>query len=149
GSTNPIGNFCWVPTPLDTGINVLTVNLLDDACPISASQYYTYDITVFDQPYAGLDQTICGPQWADLQASNGAGYTWSVISGEAMNPGVNITCISCSNPSVKPSITTTYLLTSTLTSACINTDTVTVNVVPDYTLTHFGDTTLCDYLSTP
>lgn len=149
GSTNPIGNFCWVPTPLDTGINVLTVNLVDDACPISASQYYTYDITVFDQPYAGLDQTICGPQWADLQASNGAGYTWSVISGEAMNPGVNITCISCSNPSVKPNITTTYLLTSTLTSACINTDTVTVNVVPDYTLTHFGDTTLCDYLSTP
>jgi len=149
GTTNPIGYFCWVPTPLDTGINVLTVNLLDDACPISASQYYTYDITVFDQPYAGLDQTICGPQWADLQASNGAGYTWSVISGEAINPGVNITCTNCANTSVKPSITTTYLLTSTLTNACVNTDTVTVNVVPDYTLSHFGDTTLCDYLSTP
>lgn len=149
GSLNPIGYFCWSPTPLDTGINVLTVNLLDDACPISASQYYTYDITVFDQPYAGPDQTICGPQWAQLQASNGAGYTWSVISGEPINPGVNITCVSCSNPQVKPSITTTYLLTSTLTSACVNTDTITINVAPDFTLSHFGDTTLCDYLTTP
>jgi len=149
GTTNPIGYFCWVPTPLDTGINVLTVHLQDNACPISASQYYTYDITVFDQPYAGLDQTICGPQWAQLQASNGSGYSWSVLSGEPLNPGVNITCVNCSNPQVKPNITTTYIVTSTLTNACVNTDTVTVNVVPDYTLSHFGDTTLCDYLSTP
>jgi len=149
GTTNPIGQFCWYPSPLDSGINVLTVNLLDDACPISASQYYTYDITVFDQPYAGPDQIICGPQWAQLSASGGAGYTWSVLSGDPLNPGVNITCNPCYNPQVKPSVTTTYLLTSSLSASCINTDTVTVTVVPDFTIIPYGDTVLCDYLSTP
>jgi gliding motility-associated-like protein len=149
GTTNPIGYFCWVPTPLDSGINVLTIHLMDDACPISANQYYTYDITVFDQPYAGPDQIICGPQWAQLNASGGAGYSWSVLSGSPLNPGVNITCNPCSNPQVKPTVTTTYLLTSTLTAACINTDTITITVVPDYFVIPFGDTTLCDYLSTP
>lgn len=149
GTTNPIGYFCWVPTPLDSGINVLTIHLMDDACPTFANQYYTYDITVFDQPYAGPDQIICGPQWAQLNASGGAGYTWSVLSGSALNPGVNISCNPCINPQVKPAMTTTYLLTSTLTAACVNTDTVTVTVVPDYFVLPFGDTTLCDYLSTP
>ena len=149
GTTNPIGQFCWYPTPLDSGINVLTVNLVDDACPISASQYYTYDITVFDQPYAGPDQIICGPQWAQLEASGGAGYTWSVLSGDPLNPGVNITCNPCYNPQVKPAVTTTYLLTSSLSASCINTDTVTVTVVPDFTVIPFGDTVLCDYLTTP
>lgn len=149
GTQNPSLEFCWTPTSLDSGINVLTINLRDDACPISASQYYTYDITVFDQPYAGPDQIICGPQWAQLNALGGAGYSWSVLSGDPLNPGVNITCNPCANPQVKPAITTTYLLTSTLSAACINTDTVTVTVVPDYFVIPFGDTTLCDYLATP
>lgn len=148
-TTNPIGHFCWTPTPLDSGINILTVHVKDNACPVSASQYYTYDITVFDQPYAGPDQIICGPQWAQLNASGGAGYTWSVLSGSPLNPGVNITCNPCANPQVKPTVTTTYVLTSTLTAACINTDTITITVVPDYFIIPFGDTTLCDYLSTP
>ncbi|MGE0562501.1 MAG: PKD domain-containing protein [Flavobacteriales bacterium] len=149
GTQNPVLQFCWTPTSLDSGINVLTINLRDDACPISASQYYTYDITVFDQPYAGPDQIICGPQWAQLNALGGAGYSWSVLSGDPLNPGVNITCNPCANPQVKPAITTTYLLTSTLSAACINTDTITVTVVPDYFVIPFGDTTLCDYLATP
>ena len=149
GTQNPVLNFCWTPTSLDSGINVLTINLKDDACPISASQYYTYDITVFDQPYAGPDQIICGPQWAQFNALGGAGYSWSVLSGDPLNPGVNITCNPCANPQVKPAITTTYLLTSSLTAACVNTDTVTVTVVPDYFVIPFGDTTLCDYLATP
>lgn len=149
GTQNPVLNFCWTPTSLDSGINVLTINLRDDACPISASQYYTYDITVFDQPYAGPDQVICGPQWAQLNALGGAGYSWSVISGDPLVPGVNITCNPCTSPQVKPAITTTYLLTSSLSAACINTDTVTVTVVPDYFVIPFGDTTLCDYLATP
>lgn len=148
-TTNPTANFCWTPTPLDSGINILTINVKDNACPVSANQSYTYDITVFDQPYAGPDQTICGPQWAQLNASGGAGYSWSVLSGAPLNPGVNITCNPCANPQVKPAITTTYLLTSTLTAACINTDTITITVVPDFFILPYGDTTLCDYLSTP
>ncbi|MBI2279081.1 MAG: gliding motility-associated C-terminal domain-containing protein [Bacteroidetes bacterium] len=146
---NPIGSFCWTPTPLDSGRNVFSITAEDDRCPIIGKQTFTFDITVLDQPSAGSDQIICGPQWAQLNALGGAGYSWSVISGEPLNPGVNISCNPCANPQVKPTVTTTYLLTSSLAAACVNTDTVTVTVVPDYFVLPFGDTTLCDYLSTP
>ena len=149
GTQNPIVKFGWRPTQLDAGLNSFTIHLVDDACPITASQYYAYDINVFGQPYAGADQVICGSQWAQLNASGGADYTWSVLSGSPLNPGVNITCNPCANPQVKPSITTTYLLTSSLATSCNNTDTITINLVPDYMVISFGDTSLCDYLSTP
>jgi len=147
GTPNPVGVFCWVPTPLDSGINILTVSLQDDGCPISAAQYFTYDITVYDQPYAGPDQVICGSQTAQLQAQGGAGYIWSVITGDPIVLGTNFSCNNCDDPIADPSITTTYLLTSTLAAACSNTDTVTVFVVPDFTPDAIGDTALCDFLS--
>jgi len=147
GTINPIGLFCWVPTPLDSGLNVFTINLRDDACPISASQYYTYAINILTKPFAGNDITICGNQWAELNAVGGTNYNWSVLTGDTLQLGANITCNPCSNPSVKPTTTTTYLLTSTSLS-CINTDTVTVFVVPDFSINPIGDTLLCDFVST-
>lgn len=149
GTQNPIVQFGWRPTQLDAGLNSFVLNLLDDACPITASQYYSYDFTVKEQPFAGDDLSICGSEWAQLNASGGAGYVWSVLSGEPLNTGVNITCNPCSNPQVKPSITTTYLLTSSLPSACRNTDTITITVAPDFNIFPFGDTVLCDYLTVP
>ncbi|MDB4534796.1 hypothetical protein N9242_07980, partial [Vicingaceae bacterium] len=147
GGPNPIGVFCWVPTPLDSGINIITISLQDDGCPITAAQYYTYDITVFDQPYAGEDQIICGTQTAQLQASGGGGYVWSVITGDPIVVGTNFSCTNCDSPIADPAITTTYLLTSNQAAACENTDTVTVFVVPDFVPEAYGDTALCDYLS--
>lgn len=145
GTQNASLSFCWVPTPLDSGVNVITVQISDDACPISSSQYYTYDITIFDQPYAGEDQIICGAQTADLQALGGGGYVWSVVSGDTDLS--HLSCTNCDNTTVDPDITTTYLLTSTLAAACENTDTVTVFVVPDFTPDAIGDTVFCDFLS--
>jgi len=145
GTTNAELSFCWVPTPLDSGINIFTVQAQDDACPISGAQYYTYDITIFDQPYAGEDQIICGTQTADLQALGGGGYVWSVLSGDTDMS--HLSCTNCDNTVVDPDMTTTYLLTSSLAAACENTDTVTVFVVPDFSADALGDTTLCDYLS--
>ncbi|MCB9336339.1 MAG: gliding motility-associated C-terminal domain-containing protein [Flavobacteriales bacterium] len=146
-TTNAELSICWVPTSLDSGINIFTIEVRDDACPISAFQYYTYDITVFDQPYAGPDQTICGPQTATLQALGGGGYTWSVLSGDT-DLG-HMSCTSCETTIVDPDVTTTYLLTSSLAAACENTDTVIVNRVPDFDVSAYGDTILCDYISTP
>ncbi len=144
GTTNPSATFCWVPTPLDSGLNVFAIILKDDNCPIIGTQTFIYDITVYDQPYAGPDQTICGDQTAQLQALGGGGYVWSVISGDPMNVGVNFSCDSCDNPVANPAITTTYLLSSSLGAACVNTDTITVFRVPDYDpdITPF-DTSVC------
>ncbi|MFB0924460.1 MAG: hypothetical protein QMB65_04135, partial [Vicingaceae bacterium] len=146
---NPIGTFCWTPTPLDSGLNVFAIIATDDACPIIGTQSFVFDVTVFDEPYAGLDDTICGAQQAQLQASGGAGYVWSVITGDPIVVGTNFSCVNCDDPLASPSFTTTYLLTSTLAAACNNTDTVTVLVVPDITPTALGDTALCDFLAHP
>ncbi len=147
GSPNPIGTFCWIPTSLSSGINPFTISIQDDACPILASRYYTYDITVFDQPNGGDDQTICGSQEAQLQAIGGGYYVWSVITGDPISVGTNFSCTNCSNPIASPSITTTYLVTSSLATSCLTTDTVTVFVVQDFTADAIGDTAICDYLN--
>ena len=149
GTPNPIGTFCWTPTPLDSGLNVFAIIATDDACPIIGTQTFVIDITVFDEPYAGLDDTICGDQEAQLQASGGAGYSWSVITGDPIIVGTNFSCVNCDDPLASPSVTTTYLLTSNLAAACNNTDTVTIMVVPDIIPTALGDTALCDFLAHP
>jgi len=152
GTPNPIGTFCWTPTALDSGINVFSLILQDDACPISGTQTFTYDITVFDEPFAGLDQIICGTQTAQLQASGGATYTWFDAATNIQIPvGPEFSCNPCSNPIAAPpfgSIIDYYVLSS-LTAACENTDTVRVEVVDDFVPDALGDTVLCDYLSTP
>jgi len=147
GTPNASVSFCWVPTALDSGINIFGIQVEDDACPIKAVQYFTYDITVYDQPYAGPDQIICGTQGAQLLAQGGAGYTWHSISGDPVIVGTNFSCNPCDNPVATPSVTTTYVVTSSLTAACENTDTVTIVRVPDFTPDAIGDTILCDYLN--
>lgn len=150
GTPNPIGTFCWTPTALDSGINVFSLILQDDACPISGTQTFTYDITVFDEPFAGLDQIICGTQTAQLQASGGATYTWFDAATNIQIPvGPAFSCNPCANPIAAPpfgSITNYYVLSS-LTAACENTDTVQVSVVDDFVPDALGDTILCDYLT--
>ncbi|MDG1477375.1 MAG: hypothetical protein P8Q14_09530, partial [Vicingaceae bacterium] len=147
---NPIATFCWTPTALDSGLNVFAVILTDDACPISGTQTFTYDITVFDEPYAGEDDTICGPQSAQLNATGGATYTWFYDGTTTQVPvGPEFSCNPCFNPLATPLVTTSYYVVSSLTAACENTDTVTVNVVADFTPDALGDTTLCDYLNRP
>ena len=150
GTPNPVITFCWTPTALDSGLNVFSVILTDDACPVSGTQTFTYDITVFDQPYAGPDDTICGPQTSQLNAVGGATYTWFYDGTTTQVPvGPEFSCNPCSNPIVKPLVTTSYYVVSSLTAACENTDTLTINVVADFTPDAIGDTTLCDYLNRP
>ena len=52
-------NFCWTPTALDTGVNVFTVGIQDDGCPILGGNYYSVNIYVNDATYAGPDQYYC------------------------------------------------------------------------------------------
>ena len=128
GTPNAIATFCWVPTSLDFGLNVFAIQAQDDACPISAISTFTYDITVNERPYAGEDQFICASALDTVQllATGGLIYTWSVLSGDT--DLTHLTCLTCDNPGVFPDSTTTYLLTSTGTILCSNTDTITIFV---------------------
>ncbi|MCS6934028.1 MAG: gliding motility-associated C-terminal domain-containing protein [Chitinophagales bacterium] len=122
------GYFTWTPTPTDTGIHTFVVNIKNNSCPISSTQAYAISIQVLSGTYAGPDVSYCpagGP--VQLQAYGGSVFSWSPAAGLS-NPNI-------SNPLASPPVTTQYIVTSNLTGACKNTDTVIVQVVSDFTYT--------------
>ena len=155
---NPIARVCWTPTALDSGLNVITILAIDDACPISVSQSFIFDITIYDQPYAGLDDTICENESIQLNGSGGAGYTWYYddgIGGNQVPVGAEFSCNPCFNPIATPLVTTDYYMVSSLGAACDTTDSVTITVIPGYTISSTqNDTNICvgdvvDFSTTP
>ena len=143
--TNPVnGSICWTAPAGSAGFHAFIITAIDDACPVSAFQTYVYTVNVLTRTSAGPDQTLCGTQVAQLDANGGAVFTWSVITGDPINIGVNFSCNPCEAPIADPAITTTYLVQSDLSGSCINSDTVTVFVVPDFTYqVTQADTILC------
>lgn len=120
----------------------ITIN--DGACPVVGQQTFVYDINVQPRTLGGPDKIICGPQTATMNGTGGSVFTWSVISGDPIVVGTNFSCNPCANPVVNPSVTTTYEVTSDLSGTCVNKDTVTITVVPDFTFTTTQSTdTLC------
>lgn len=57
---------------------------------------------------------------AQLISSGGTNYTWT--------PANSLSCNTCANPVATPSVTTTYLVQSTNSSGCVDTDTITIMV---------------------
>lgn len=139
---------CWTPTVLDTGLNVFSVILTDDACPISGMQTFSYDITVLDEVYAGEDTTICNlGMGAQLSASGGAGYTWyDVATGTQVPVSAEFTCNPCFNPVATPTVTMDYYVISNLAGQCKDRDTVRVTVSPNTipAITNLPDTFFCE-----
>ena len=141
---NPTATLCWNPTVNDIGLNVLSIAVKDDACPIFGTQTFTYDITVTSGISAGSDQTICGTQGVQLNATGGATYTWLDATTNIQVPvGPAFSCNPCSNPIATPSATTNYYVLNSLPATCGNTDTITVTVAQDFTADVIGDTALC------
>ncbi len=132
---NPVtGTLCWTAQPGYTG-NIITFNVQDNACPIYGTNSFSVILDITTGVWTGPDDTICGSQISQLIATGGTSvYNWTAISGPAINVGTNFSCNPCANPVASPTATTTYVVTSTLSAACSNTDTVTVNVVPDFTI---------------
>ncbi|HIA35977.1 MAG TPA: PKD domain-containing protein, partial [Flavobacteriales bacterium] len=70
-----------------------------------------------------------------LGVTGGSIFNWS--------PSTSLSCTTCPNPTASPSTTTTYIVTSDLSSTCKNSDTVTVFVVPDIVVIAGPDNTIC------
>lgn len=143
--------FDWTPGPGDIGTTqCFTVTVEDDQCPYVGSNTNSYCITVNQGTISGSADTIqvCGTLTAQLSASNGTTFTWSVLNGDPINVPANFSCNPCQNPVASPSTTTTYIVTSDLTGGgfCGNTDTVTVEVLPnlgDLTVDAGPDQNIC------
>ena len=153
--TNPVSaTISWTATTGSAAYSVFTITAVDNSCPTPRIATYDYDITVLEGVFAGQDLTICGPQQAFLNASGGASFNWSVISGDPINIGVNFGCDTCAVTWAKPLVTTVYQVIGFSTGSnqglcnvnlltCNSLDTITVNVVPDFTLSSGPDTSLC------
>lgn len=133
--TNPFTVvYSWTVPAGAAGANTTFVATITDGnCPILGLQSYVYDINVLDRTLAGPDQTICGTQSAQLNASGGNVFTWYTLGGAQIPVSPQFSCNPCDNPVAQPTVTTTYVVQSDLLGTCISTDTVTVNVATDFT----------------
>ncbi|MFT4753590.1 MAG: gliding motility-associated-like protein [Salibacteraceae bacterium] len=147
---NPaIMNVTWTTQSGTPPFNSFSVTAVDDACPLFGLVSASYVIKVTASTYAGPDQAICeGIQWAQLRGSGGTIFNWTVLSGSPIDTvtssaNFNMTCQNCLDPQVSPQTTTTYLLTSNLSTTCQNTDTVTITAAPNYIASSGPDTITC------
>ncbi len=143
GLDSASASFSWIPTPVDVGTHLLELIVQDNHCPLVGVQRYSLLITVLDRTSAGPDLAYCpagGP--VQLQAVGGASFTWVYLGG-GTPPMSELSCSNCAAPLASPAVTTTYVVTSDLMN-CIHQDTVTVTVVPDFTLTlGLADSVIC------
>ncbi len=134
---NPMtANIIWTAPGGSANTNTtfsITVN--DGACPVQGQQTFVYDINVLPRTLGGPDQVICGSQTAQLSGTGGSVFNWAVLSGPPLVVGTNFSCNPCANPIASPSATTVYEVTSDLSGTCVNKDTITITVVPDYSFT--------------
>ena len=121
----------------------------DDACNITGTSSAQFDLTVLPKTYAGPDIKLCnGVDTANIEVIGGNTYTWSVISGDSIIPGVNFkdtTGTTGQDIWALPNTSTTYRVVSDLatTSGCGNIDTITVKPTPNFNLDAIGDTLVC------
>ncbi len=125
----------------ESGVGTSSVGIAPEACYPSAGNFSvvatasntcgfdtlvkTNFITVFDMPVLVVngDTTINIGETAEVFASGGLTYQWS--------PNVNgntITCVTCSNTVVQPTLTTQYIVVASNSKYCKVQDTVTVIV---------------------
>jgi gliding motility-associated-like protein len=132
--TNPLTvNVCHTIPSGAPATSTISFDVEDDACPIPGITSFPITVNVITSTYAGSDEIICLGQGVQLNANGGSNFNWTVVTGDPINVPGNFSCNGCGNPTVNPAVTTTYLVTSNLSGGCDNTDTITVNVVPNYT----------------
>ena len=147
---SPVGAYTYLWSP-DTYLNydsvanpTATITIpgtysyyVNITSPFGCLKKDTTAVTVLPEirTVTGADTVLCLSQSTPLLASGGNTFTWTAISGPALVVGTNFSCNPCANPVATPTATTTYQVTSNLNGTCINKDTLTITVVPDFTNT--------------
>jgi len=137
GDTTPLNATGGIAYDWDNGGFLSATNVFNpDAFPSTTTDFIvvatditgctdtdTMTITVNPLPIAdaGLDQNICIGSNTTLTATGGISYVWTP-GGSLSNPNI-------SNPVASPASTTTYHVTVTDINTCVNTDSVTIQVL--------------------
>lgn len=120
-----------------------SITVKDNACPVPGVQTFIYKVNIVTRTYGWFDQIICGNQTAALSATGGSIFNWDVLNGPAMVVGTNFSCNPCATPFASPASTSVYEVVSNL-GCGVSKDTVTVTVVPDFTISMTqGATSAC------
>jgi hypothetical protein len=143
GTPHPSGTFCWTPTVANVGLNVFTVHVQDNACPIRGSQAFTYTINVSAPPtvnFAG-DPNICQGDTATITAVGASLYAWSPNQFINTNSGATVKFF--------PPSTQTYTVVATSADNCTRTSSITINVSPEPILFTPTNPSVCHGSSLP
>lgn len=139
-ATNTNGTF----TSLSPGN--YTVTVVDDSLCSASTNLVIGPGTIVSGQATG-DTTLCIGQSVPMTANANltSNYTWNVLSGDPIVVGTNFTCNNCLSTVATPSITTVYQVVSNGTCGSFVIDTVTVNVVPDFTyFVTLSDQSICE-----
>lgn len=148
GGNPVVGNFTWTPTGADIGDHTLIISFVDSTCsgsqPIVLKSYLVVLIKVLQGVDAGPDLVTCAN--ADSVQLNGTGpytvtqWNWVDLNG---NPAQGLSSNSIPNPMAFPGSTTTYILNTNAQTACKNSDTVLVTILPGINVSAGPDAMIC------
>ncbi|MGB1316696.1 MAG: PKD domain-containing protein, partial [Flavobacteriales bacterium] len=141
------GTYTWSPTtdlsnataPSPTTNTVVDRNygltfVSNNGC--SGSDMVQVTVNPLPTAVAGQDQTLCEGEEANLSASGGVTYSWT--------PDATLNDGTIANPIATPSTTTLYTVTAIDANNCVDTDEMTVNVVPAPNLDAGADANICE-----
>ena len=144
-----VATISWSALPTPGNFYSFYIEANDGACPIPGLFYSTYDISIIPSTFAGPDISLCqGTQAANINVFGGTQFNWSALpGGSGIVVGTNFDCDTCQNVEATPNATTTYVVSSDLSSTCKNRDTITVVVAPNFELSGSADDTVCELVS--
>ncbi len=131
-------NYAWDNGPTTssqtvtpTSTTTYTVDV-DDGGGCSGTDDVTVTVNSNPTADAGVDQTICEGELANLSASGGTSYDWDNGLGLGQNQDVN------------PASTTTYVVTVTDVNNCTDTDDIVITVNTNPSILASSDQTICN-----
>ncbi|MBX2979452.1 MAG: PKD domain-containing protein [Flavobacteriales bacterium] len=113
---NPVVQY---PT---TGNYNVTLTVTNSAGTSTVTRNNFVTVHALPNAFAGIDQTVCAGNTAQLQASGGSTYLWMPSTGLS-NPAI-------ANPVASPSSTSTWTVIVTSPQGCQASDAVTIAVTP-------------------
>jgi gliding motility-associated-like protein len=117
--------------------NNFFIQVNDGACPVVGIQNFIYNIQVNTSTVAGPAPvvTVCNGEPTTITAAGGNVFTWFDMLGNQVPVSASFSCNPCANPVVTTTTDVTYYVESDLpTVACVNRDTISIVVGPNYDL---------------
>ncbi len=135
----PIGEFCWTPSPSQSGTFVFVVSVTDDACPIPGTADQSFRINVSPSGYVATPQVI--PPTCPGSSNGSASVS---LSSTAVAPVVYAWSNGASGPSISNVQAGTYSLTTTDATGCPIVTPVVIPAPPALTLTTTTTPSVCN-----